>query len=162
MNWFWNRSDGSELEDRLRSERPAPRPEFLRAVANRVEARRPRTSLGLRLAFASALTLTMLVAVASVGGVSYAASSAKKAAISVGDVLSVSSSAKPAKAAKAADNEYRKACKDEVKQAEKAEQELHKANMQAADTQEERRAENARHAAAMQALAAEEKECKDL
>ena len=158
MNWFWNRSKESEVEGRLRSERPAPRPEFLRAVANRVEARRPRTSLGLRLAFASALTLTMLVAVASVGGVSYAANGAKNAVVSVGEVLSVSSNGV---SAQAADNQYMKDCKEAVHQDRKAEQELHKANMQAADTQAERDAENARHAAAMQALAEREQECKD-
>jgi len=158
---FWNRSDGSELEDRLRSERPAPRPEFLRAVASRIEARRPRISLGLRLAFASALTLTMLVAVASVGGVSYAASGAKKAVVSVGEALSVSSNAaKPAKAENAADKQHLKDCKDAVKQNEKAQKERHKA-LAGADTQAERDAENARHKAAMDALKERKKDCKD-
>ncbi len=153
MNWFWNRSKGPELEDRLRAERPEPRPEFLRAVASRVDARRPRTSLRLRVAFASALTLAMLIAVASVGGVSYAASGAQKAVQSVSHVLSSASKGPQA-------NEYVKACRDEVKQRIKAEQALHKANQKAATTKAQKKAENARHKAAMKALKEEKKECK--
>ena len=163
MNWFWNRSKGPELEDRLRAERPEPRPEFLRAVASRVDARRPRTSLRLRVAFASALTLTMLVAVASVGGVSYAASGAQKAVQSVSHVLSSASKGPQAKNDHddgPADNEYVKPCRDEVKQRIKAEQALHKANKKAATTKAQKKAENARHKAAMKALKEEKKECK--
>jgi len=224
---FWNRTEGSELEDRLRSERPAPRPEFLRAVASRVDARRVRTSLRLRVAFASGLTLAMFVAVASVGAVSYAASGAQKAAKSFSFVLTSASNGTSTNATNttgdkttichatgsvtnpyveitisnsaldahrrhqdrediipapatgcpggenddggdeddddADDNQYKKACKDQVKQEHKTEQELHKANMKAAkaaaDPKSARRAEQVRHREAQQAIAQRGRKC---
>ena len=178
---FWNRTEGTELEDRLRSERPAPRPEFLRAVASRVDARRVRTSLRLRVAFASGLTLAMFVAVASVGAVSYAASGAQKAAKSFSFVLP-SASPTPASSATttssngreqdnddggdedddddADDDQYRKDCFDRVKQDYKTEQETHKANMKAAGSDRSaRRIEQARHRKAQQELARRGREC---
>jgi hypothetical protein len=165
MGWFRNRSKASELEARLRHERPEPRPEFLQAVASRVDASRERTSLKLRVAFAAVLSLVLLVAVASVGGVGYAASGAQRAAQSVGNVFSPPANDSSRLVAlgerdDAADNQYVKECRDAVKQKIKAEQELHKANMEAATTKAQKRAELLRHLAVMAALQAEKHACK--
>src|SRR5881275_2656732 len=64
-----------DLEARLRAERPQPRAEFLASVAEKVgsdraKAKKPRFGL----VFASGLTAALLVALASVGGMGYAAS----------------------------------------------------------------------------------------
>ena len=181
MGWFRKRSGFGGLEARLRSERPAPRPDFVRAVVDRVESRRPRAA-GLRIAVALALTMAMLVAVASFGGVSYAAAGAQEAVKTVGKVLS------PAKASRVADDDdddgggdddddddgdddpdddqYVKACLDAVKQKTKTEQVLHKANMRAANNAQPKsarkalkKAEENRHKAVMRALAAEKRAC---
>lgn len=78
MSRFWQRSE-RQLEARLRAERPVPRPELVEAVARRVGPR-PVLSGSKRFAFAGALTAAMLGALASVGGISYAASAARSAA----------------------------------------------------------------------------------
>src|SRR3954453_22556845 len=64
-----------DLEARLRAERPQPRAEFLASVAEKVgsdpaKTKKPRFGL----VFASGLTAALLVALASVGGIGYAAS----------------------------------------------------------------------------------------
>jgi hypothetical protein len=127
MGWFRNRSKTSELEARLRDERPEPRPEFLHAVASRVDAGRERTSLKLRVVFAAVLSLVLLFAVASVGGVGYAASGAQRAAQSVTNVFSPPADDSSRLVALGdrndpADNQYVKECRDAVKQKIKAEQ----------------------------------------
>jgi hypothetical protein len=72
-----------DLEAELRSGRAEPRPEFLLALGDRVRGdARPARSTGLRLAFAGALTAVMLVALASVGGIGYAATAARHAVTS--------------------------------------------------------------------------------
>jgi hypothetical protein len=163
MGWFRNRSKASELEERLRNERPAPRAEFVRAVASRVDASRERTSLKLRVVFAAVLSLVLLVAVASVGGVGYAASGAQRAAQSVTNVFSPPANDSRELAALdrdgPADNQYVKECRDAVKQKIKAEQELHKARMQQATTPAQKRAELLRHAVALAQLEAEKFAC---
>ena len=78
MTRFWQRSE-RHLEARLRAERPVPRPELVEAVARRVGPR-PVLAGRRRFAFAGALTAAMLAALASVGGISYAASAARSAA----------------------------------------------------------------------------------
>ena len=74
MRGIFKRGSGRDLERELRAARPEPRAEFLASVAARVHEATPapRTSV-FRVAFAGALTLVMLVALAAVGGVSYAA-----------------------------------------------------------------------------------------
>lgn len=78
---IWKRRSQLDLEKELRAARPEPRPEFLAALATRVagEARPRRTSV-YRVAFAGGLTVVMLIALAAVGGVSYAASGVVSAA----------------------------------------------------------------------------------
>lgn len=73
MARFWERRRGFDLERELRAARPEPRPEFIQAVSERVEERR-KSYRGLRVSFATAVVLGLLVAVASVGGIGYAAS----------------------------------------------------------------------------------------
>jgi hypothetical protein len=81
MRWLHRQFRGIDLETALRASRPVPRAAFVHALADRVhrDARpvlRPRA----RLALAGALTGTMLAAVASAGGIGYAASAARHAA----------------------------------------------------------------------------------
>ena len=48
MRWIGNRTKDWDLETRLRLEKPAPRAEFLQAMAVRVNSRAPRSNFGLR------------------------------------------------------------------------------------------------------------------
>lgn len=82
MRGFRHRS----LERRLRRERPQPRTELLASIARELGgARRP--AAGLRLGFAGALTGALVVMLASVGGIGYAASAAKQAVHAVQRVV---------------------------------------------------------------------------
>jgi hypothetical protein len=63
------------LESRLRAERPRPSAELMRALTPR-----RRTNARRQFAFATGLTAIMLIALASVGGVSYAANAVQHAA----------------------------------------------------------------------------------
>src|SRR5579864_1601839 len=84
MRNFWRRRGSFDLERELRANRPEPRPEFLRSLVLRVRgegqaaprASRPRA---LRLTLVGAVTVAMLVALASVGGLGYAASAVHQA-----------------------------------------------------------------------------------
>lgn len=83
MKRFWRgRQEGLDLEGELRAHRPEPRPEFVHALEARVHEDRRRARGGIRLAFVGALTACMLFALAAVGGLGYAASSVKDAAVS--------------------------------------------------------------------------------
>jgi hypothetical protein len=62
------------VERDLRANRPAPSDEFVRDLAARAQAA-PAGRVGFRLAFAGVLTAALLVALAAVGGLGYAASS---------------------------------------------------------------------------------------
>jgi hypothetical protein len=77
-------STGDDLERRLRSHRPRPRPEFVDALSAQLrESRAARKTTPVRVAVAAALTLGMLAALGAVGGLGYAASAAKSAASAV-------------------------------------------------------------------------------
>ncbi len=72
MKGFWKRED--RLERELRAQRPEPSAEFMRALEGKVDGkayRRPARPM--RLGLAAALTIGMLVALASFGGLGYAA-----------------------------------------------------------------------------------------
>lgn len=88
MRYWRKRHEGLDLETELRANRPEPAPELI----NRLEARvrnDGRSRVGtLRVAFVGALTGVMLLGLASVGGVGYASSAAKDAAVSVKRVVS--------------------------------------------------------------------------
>jgi hypothetical protein len=84
-----------QVERLLRRERPQPADSLVRALASRLT---PARRVGApRIAFAGAMTATMLVALASVGGVSYAANAAvsavkvvKKAVVPTGEKAAIS------------------------------------------------------------------------
>lgn len=96
MGQFWRRhGEPLDLEAELRAKRPEPRAEFVASVADRVRADRRRGRPALRLAFAGGLTAAMLVALASVGGMSYAATAVKHAAQKTGWVKITHKAAHP-------------------------------------------------------------------
>jgi hypothetical protein len=75
---FFKRDNGLERE--LRSNRPEPRAEFLAAMVDRVGPGSRSTRPKLRLGFAAALTLGILISLAAFGGLGYASSAAKSIA----------------------------------------------------------------------------------
>ena len=81
-----------DIEKRLRSERPEARHELVATLAARTrEDARPRRSGAFRLAFAGGLSVVMLVALAAVGGASYASRSLIGAAQQLERLVSPSS-----------------------------------------------------------------------
>jgi hypothetical protein len=86
MSGFLHRGD--PLGRELRSARPRPSEELVSRIEGRLRDVRPVTRRGsLRLAIPVALTVTMVGALAAVGGVSYAASSVAQAAKEVAHVF---------------------------------------------------------------------------
>jgi hypothetical protein len=85
---YWRRRHGEfDLEAELKAARPEPSDELVRTLESRVR-NDGRTRVGsLRVAFVGALTAVMLVALGSVGGVGYASSAARDAAVSVKRVV---------------------------------------------------------------------------
>jgi hypothetical protein len=75
---FRKRDLESQLESELRSSRPEPRDAFVRTVVGHVlgEARRSRLRTNARRVAVVAITVPIVLVVASSGGMSYAASSA--------------------------------------------------------------------------------------
>lgn len=75
MRLWRKRDELLELERELRARRPEPRHEFARALEQRVHrSRYRRPAPAFRLGLAAAVTAAMVVALAAVGGLSYAAS----------------------------------------------------------------------------------------
>jgi hypothetical protein len=99
MAKFWSRS--SRLEHRLREERPAPRDEFVSMLSERVRESRPAPRARMRVAFAGALTMSMLMVLAAFGGMGYAASGVKRAVTAVAAIAAPSHTAGPAVSAAA-------------------------------------------------------------
>jgi hypothetical protein len=69
MRRFWRFGEGGELRSRLEGRRQPARPEFVNQLARELRSTGRRRFVPSRLLLAAALTLLMLVAVASVGGV---------------------------------------------------------------------------------------------
>jgi hypothetical protein len=87
MRYWRRRHEAFDLEAELRAGRPEPAPELISRLEARVR-HDGRSRVGtLRVAFVGALTAVMLLALASVGGVSYASSAARDAAVSVQRVV---------------------------------------------------------------------------
>jgi hypothetical protein len=81
VRFFRGRHEGLDIEKELRAGRPEPRSEFVHALEARVrDSRRPARG-GFRVAFVGALTACMLFALASVGGLGYAASAVSDVAV---------------------------------------------------------------------------------
>jgi hypothetical protein len=79
MRYWRRRHEAFDLESELRAGRPEPTPEFISRLEARVRDDGRSRVGSLRVAFVGALTAVMLLALASVGGVGYAASAAKGA-----------------------------------------------------------------------------------
>jgi hypothetical protein len=84
MRYWRRRHEPFDLEAELRASRPEPSPDLVHQLEARVrDSGRTRVGSSLRVAFVGALTAVMLMALASVGGVGYAASAGRDAAASV-------------------------------------------------------------------------------
>ena len=96
MKNFFRRGD--RLERELRSQRPEPRHEFLRALETRIDGGRYRApARSLRLGLAGALTVAMLVALAAFGGLGYAATGVTHAVTAATHVVAPVHKAAPAR-----------------------------------------------------------------
>jgi len=87
MRYWRKRHEGLDLEAELRAGRSEPAPEFINRLEARVRHNGRSRAGSLRVAFVGALTAVMLIALASVGGVGYASSAARDAAVSVKRVV---------------------------------------------------------------------------
>jgi len=87
MRCWRKRHEGLDLEAELRAGRSEPAPEFINRLEARVRHNGRSRAGSLRVAFVGALTAVMLIALASVGGVGYASSAARDAAVSVKRVV---------------------------------------------------------------------------
>ena len=89
MSGFWKRrSESFDVEGALREARPQPRPEFVRAVADRVhDGRRGYRPSRMRVALTTGVTTLLLVALASAGGLGYASDAALAAFDAVEETL---------------------------------------------------------------------------
>jgi hypothetical protein len=75
----WRRNPESGLEAELRSNRPEPSKELVNRLEGRVRSRHDARAGSFRVAFAGALAVGVLAALASVGGLGYAATGADQA-----------------------------------------------------------------------------------
>jgi len=75
----WRRNPESGLEAELRSNRPEPSQELVNRLEGRVRSHRDARAGSFRVAFAGALAVGVLAALASVGGLGYAATGASTA-----------------------------------------------------------------------------------
>lgn len=99
---FFQRNKESEIETKLRRGRPQPGERFVDEIVSHIDADRPVfRPLGLRIAFAAA-TIGVAVALAALGGVSYAASGVQHAAVAVKHVF-VAKQVTPSKPSKPVD-----------------------------------------------------------
>ena len=103
----WRRNPDSGLEAELRANRPEPTPELVDRLEMRVRTHgRDRRAGSFRVAFAGALAAGLLTALASVGGLSYAATGANQAVHSAKRVMHVHAVATLKQSA--AQDQYRK------------------------------------------------------
>jgi hypothetical protein len=120
MRYWRRRHEPFDLEAELKAGRPEPSPDFV----NRIEARvrdsgRTRAGSSLRVAFVGALTAVMLLALASVGGVGYAASAGHDAVVNVKRVVTPKRVVRVLKKSPAID-QYGKKPKKKAKKVKKA------------------------------------------
>jgi hypothetical protein len=107
---FWKRDrESRDLEAMLRSSRPEPSDDLLAGIADRIRADRPSRRVGrLRVAFAAGLSVAILTALASVGGLGYAAAGAERAAEAAKKVVvAQNKGGKPAAQNNASKNQYK-------------------------------------------------------
>ena len=77
MKSFWSRGRSYDLEARLRADKPEPSSEFVTSLAERVRTEPRPARGGVRVAFAGALTVVLLGALAPVGALGSAGGAAK-------------------------------------------------------------------------------------
>src|SRR5438552_3061064 len=95
------------LESELRALTPSRRPEFTAALGARVRSQLREARPGrLRLGLALAVTSGIVVALASLGGIGYAASVGRETASAVRDVVTLAPRSPRAADASSADSEY--------------------------------------------------------
>ena len=111
MAKFWKRHGGLDLEGELRAARPEPRPEFMQMLSERVGERR-RSYRGVRMALAASVAAVLLVAVAAVGGIGYAASAGKHIVKVASSVATVHNPSVVKKSAAADQYEKVKVCRN--------------------------------------------------
>ncbi|HEV2712327.1 MAG TPA: hypothetical protein VGU26_04450 [Gaiellaceae bacterium] len=88
MRYWRRRQVPFDLEAELKAARPEPSPDLVHRLEARLRTSgRTRAGSSLRVAFVGALTAVMLMALASVGGVGYAASAGRDAVVSVKRVV---------------------------------------------------------------------------
>ena len=83
----------SDLDRRLRSERPEPHDEFVSSLAQRVRAEPTVRRAGWRVALAGGFTALLVIAFALTGGISYAAKSIHGGTTAVTDLVAGPSNA---------------------------------------------------------------------
>jgi hypothetical protein len=117
---YWRRRHELDLEAELKASRPQPSPDFVHRLETEVrESGRTRVGGRVRVAFVGALTAVMLMALAGVGGVGYAASAGRDAAVSVKRVVTPGDVVRVLKKSPAID-QYAKKPTKKVKKVKKA------------------------------------------
>jgi hypothetical protein len=103
MKRRFRRDSTGWVEHELRRSRPEPRDDFVRELSGLIEAEvRRRPARGLRAAFVGSLASLMVVSLAAVGGMGYAASAAKSVARSAESVVAPKATLTPRQTAAAA------------------------------------------------------------
>lgn len=121
MRYWRRRHEPFDLEAELKASRPEPSPEFVHQLEARVrDSGRTRVGSSLRVAFVGALTAVMLIALAGVGGVGYAASAGRDAAVSVKRIVTPKEVVKVLKKSAAIDQYGKPKKKKKAKKVKKA------------------------------------------
>ena len=115
MRYWRRRHEPFDLEAELKAGRPEPAPEFVHRLEARVRQSGRTTGGSLRVAFVGALTAVMLIALGSVGGVGYASSAARDAAVSVKRAVTPAPIVRVLKKSPAIDQYDKKKAKKKVK-----------------------------------------------
>ena len=102
MRRRFKRDTTAWVEHELRHHRPEPGDDFVRELTGRISADTSRrTTRGLRIAFAGALTSLLVAAFAAFGGIGYAASAAKGVAQTAQKVVAPDAKTRPVQSAAA-------------------------------------------------------------
>jgi len=102
MKRFSMGNDDDSLDRRLRASRPEPRPDIVEEVASQIRGHGGHRRLSPRPGIAVALTAVLLAAMGATGGLGYAASGAKEAAVKAKNIVAPAPAPKAAAAKPAA------------------------------------------------------------
>jgi hypothetical protein len=121
MRYWRKRHEPFDLEAELKASRPEPSPDYVHQLEARIRhSGRTRVGSSIRVAFVGALTAVMLIALAGVGGVGYAASAGRDAVVSVKRVVTPEEVVRVLKKSPAIDQYGKKPVKKKVKKVKKA------------------------------------------